>query len=229
VTPETQATAVIAAAGSGKRLGAGGPKALVEVGGRPLVAWSLVALAEAETVAAAVVAAPPDEVGRFSDTLGDASPIPVTVVAGGDSRSASVAAALEAVEAALVVVHDAARPLATGELFDAVVAQLVAEEGCDCVIAAAPITDTVKEVDGGGVVRTLERSHLWGAQTPQAFRVASLREALSAAGSLDTATDDAMLVENAGGRVAIHASPRENLKVTTPLDLRVAELLLAER
>ena len=228
MTPETQATAVIAAAGSGERLGAGGPKALVEVGGRPLVAWSLVALAEAETVADAVVAAPPDEVGRFSDTLGDASAIPVTVVAGGDSRSASVAAALEAVEAALVVVHDAARPLATGELFDAVVAQLVAEEGCDCVIAAAPITDTVKEVDGGGVVRTLERSRLWGAQTPQAFRVASLREALSAA-SLDTATDDAMLVENAGGRVAIHASPRENLKVTTPLDLRVAELLLAER
>jgi 2-C-methyl-D-erythritol 4-phosphate cytidylyltransferase len=230
VTPEIQATAVIAAAGSGERLGAGGPKALVELGGRPLVAWSLAALAAAETVSAAVVAAPGDQLERFESALGGVEPaLPAAVVAGGASRSESVAAALGAVQSDLVVVHDAARPLAAGELFDAVVSKLAADAGCDCVLAAAPITDTVKETDGEVVERTLDRSRLWGAQTPQAFRAARLREALDAAGSLAEATDDAMLVERIGGRVAIHPSPPQNIKVTTPLDLRVAELLLAER
>ena len=149
VTPETEATAVIAAAGSGERLGAGGPKALVEVGGRPLVAWSLAALAEAETVANAVVAAPADRIERFEEALGgDASPIPVEVVAGGESRSESVAGALGGIEADFVVVCDAARPLVTAALIDAVVTRLAGDGEPACVLAAAPITDTVKEVDG---------------------------------------------------------------------------------
>jgi len=221
---------VIAAAGSGQRLGAGGPKALVELGGRPLAAWSLAALGEASTVTAAVVAAPPGEVERFEAMVAAAGvPLPVKVVAGGESRSESVSAALAETDAELVVVHDAARPLATADLFDAVVSRLAGDAGCDCAIAAAPITDTVKEVADEVVERTLDRSRLWGAQTPQAFRAVRLREALSAADSLADATDDAMLVERIGGRVAIHPAPPENIKVTTPLDLRVAGLLLAER
>ena len=221
---------MIAAAGSGQRLGAGGPKALVELGGRPLAAWSLAALGEASTVTAAVVAAPPGEVERFEAMVAAAGvPLPVKVVAGGESRSESVSAALAETDADLVVVHDAARPLATADLFDAVVSRLAGDAGCDCAIAAAPITDTVKEVAEEVVERTLDRSRLWGAQTPQAFRAVRLREALSAADSLADATDDAMLVERIGGRVAIHPAPPENIKVTTPLDLRVAGLLLAER
>lgn len=160
---------------------------------------------------------------RFADRLS------LRVVAGGDSRSESVAAGLAAVESAVVVVHDAARPLVTAQLIDCVVSELLADDGCDCVLAATPVTDTVKEAEGREVERTLDRSRLWAAQTPQAFRAGALRRALEAAESLAAATDDAMLVERLGGRVVLHPAPPENIKLTTPLDLRVAELLLAER
>jgi 2-C-methyl-D-erythritol 4-phosphate cytidylyltransferase len=98
------------------------------------------------------------------------------------------------------------------------------------VIAAAPVTDTIKEVARGVVVdRTLDRSSLWAAQTPQAFRAEALRGAFASTAVLAQATDDAMLIERLGGRVLLHQAPVENLKVTTPLDLRVAELLLTDR
>ena len=223
-----QATAVIAAAGSGVRLGAGGPKALVELAGRSLVEWSLDACAAAETIAAIVVAAPPAMVGDFELALASQR-LPLHVVAGGETRSGSVAAALAGVESEITVVHDAARPLATAALFDAVVTKLRADSECDCVLAAAPVTDTVKEVDGREVVRTLDRSRLWAAQTPQAFRTAALRRALAAAGSLAEATDDAMLVEAVGGRVAVHDSPPQNIKVTTQADLSTAAMLIEQR
>jgi 2-C-methyl-D-erythritol 4-phosphate cytidylyltransferase len=149
-------------------------------------------------------------------------------VAGGESRSESVAAAVAEVETEIAVVHDAARPLADAQLFDAVVGELAIQE-CDCVLAAAPITDTVKQAAGHEVERTLDRARLWGAQTPQAFRTESLRRALASADSVAEATDDAMLVERLGGRVLLYPAPPGNLKVTTPLDLRIAALLLAER
>ncbi len=151
------------------------------------------------------------------------------VVAGGASRSESVAAALEAVDPELVVVHDAARPLVTAELIDAVIDDLLADEAAGAVVAAAPVTDTIKEVARGMEVdRTLDRSSLWAAQTPQAFRAAALRDALASTELLAQATDDAMLIERLGGRVLLHEAPVTNIKVTTPLDLRIAELLLAE-
>lgn len=156
----------------------------------------------------------------------------VVAVAGGASRSESVAAAMERVGGELVVVHDAARPLVTAELIDAVVAALEADPGCAGVVAAARVPDTIKEVltgRGRRVERTLDRSSLWAAQTPQAFRAAALREALAATSLLAQATDDAMLVERLGGKVLLHEAPAANLKVTTPLDLRLAELLLGER
>jgi 2-C-methyl-D-erythritol 4-phosphate cytidylyltransferase len=127
-----------------------------------------------------------------------------------------------------VVVHDAARPLLTPGLIDAVVGELAAEEDAAAVIAASQVTDTIKLAsDAGQVERTLDRSGLWAVQTPQAFRAEALRDALSDPDSLPDATDDAMLVERRGGRVLIHSSSADNLKVTTPFDLRVAELLLA--
>jgi 2-C-methyl-D-erythritol 4-phosphate cytidylyltransferase len=216
-------TAIVAAAGAGERLGGGGPKAMVELAGKPLLAWCLEALRAAETVGPIVVALPEGERAALEQEE------EVETVAGGPSRSESVAAALERVDTDEVVVHDAARPLVTAELFDAVVATLRDQE-CDAVVAAAPVTDTVKEVlRGREVLRTLDRSSLWAAQTPQAFRTDSLRRAIASTALLAQATDDAMLVERVHGRVLLHEAPRENLKVTTPLDIRIAELLLSER
>ncbi len=214
---------MIAAAGSGERLGAGGPKAFIKVAGRPLLEWSLDAFGDADTVGEIVVATP---AGLEGEVAGRG----VLAVAGGEHRSESVANALELCGGEIVVVHDAARPLVTPGLIDAVVGELAAEEGAAGVIAAAPVTDTIKRATAGGEVEaTLDRGGLWSVQTPQAFRADALRDALADAEVLARATDDAMLVERRGGRVLIHSSPPENIKVTTPFDLRVAEALLGER
>ena len=139
-----------------------------------------------------------------------------------------MAAALERVETELVAVHDAARPLVTPELIDELVAKLASRPDADGVIAAAALTDTVKRAreprpakgdfprGGPTVAQTVSRDHLWAAQTPQVFRTAALREALDADPQrIAAATDDAMLVEKAGGKVLIHPASAENLKVTT--------------
>jgi 2-C-methyl-D-erythritol 4-phosphate cytidylyltransferase len=151
-------------------------------------------------------------------------------IAGGASRSASVRNALAALhDAEIVVVHDAARPLVTPQLVERCVAEVQA--GWDAAIAAARVTDTIKEADGSGrVQRTLDRSVLWAIQTPQAFRADVLRRALNTGDeALAGATDDAALVEAAGGSVRVVEAPDDNIKVTRPLDLRLAEALLAER
>ena len=196
---------------------------MVELAGRPLLDWSLDALRASQRVGPIVVAVPPGEEAQLQRDG-------VQVVAGGASRSESVAAAFAQLEAEFVVVHDAARPLVTEELVDAVIDDLLNDPEAGAVVAAAPVTDTIKQVARGMEVdRTLDRSSLWAAQTPQAFRADALREALASTELLAQATDDAMLVERLGGRVLLHEAPAENIKVTTPLDLRVAELLLAER
>jgi 2-C-methyl-D-erythritol 4-phosphate cytidylyltransferase len=214
---------VVAAAGSGQRLGAGGPKAFVELAGRPLLEWTLQALRGASSISEVIVAAPPGSEDRVSE-LG------VLAVAGREHRSESVAEALKLAGEELIVVHDAARPLVTPGLFDAVVEELAAEESAAGVVAATPVTDTIKEAaEDGRVERTMDRSRLWAVQTPQVFRAAELREALSDPDALEGATDEAMLVERHGGTVLIHSAPPENIKVTTPFDLRTAELALRER
>jgi 2-C-methyl-D-erythritol 4-phosphate cytidylyltransferase len=218
--------ALIVAAGSGERLGAARPKALVELAGRPLVQWSIDALAAAEGIDEIVVALPP----------GTPAPSGVTAVDGGEVRSDSVRLALAAAgsrrgETDLVLVHDAARPLVTAALAESLIAALSADAGADAVIAAVPVTDTVKRVDGArAVIETLPRSELWAVQTPQVFRRGALERALDvSARELALATDDAWLIERAGGRVIVVGASDENLKVTTPLDLQVAELLLRAR
>ena len=184
-----------------------------------------------------MIAAPAGRESEFA-ALAPAG-LEVEVVAGGESRSESVTRALERAGAELVAVHDAARPLVTAELIDAVLAKLASRPDAAGVIAAAPLVDTVKrareprpakgdfERGGPTVAKTESRDHLWAAQTPQAFRVAALRDALAADRQrVAAATDDAMLVEKAGGKVLIEPAPAENLKVTTEADLRIAELLL---
>lgn len=151
-------------------------------------------------------------------------------VVGGATRSASVRAGLTEVPASatIVVVHDAARPLLTPALVEDCLRELETWS-CDAAIAAAAVTDTIKETLGEEVVRTLDRTRLWAVQTPQAFRRDALERALDQPHEvLAAATDDASLVEALGGTVRVVPAPRENFKVTTPLDLWVAELLLRE-
>ena len=172
-----------------------------------------------------VVAAPPGRETDLAAVAGDA-----VLVAGAASRSGSVANALAAVETEVVVVHDAARPLASPGLFDAVVGALADDPESDGVIAAAPVADTVKRASGDRLVvaETVDRAGLWAVQTPQAFRAERLRAAL-AVGELDSATDDAMLVEAAGGLVRLWPAPEPNPKVTTAADVAVVSALLAAR
>jgi len=207
---------IVPAAGSGERLGASGPKAFAACAGRPLIDWSLEVLAA--VCDRVVVAVPPG----YEDG-------PDRVV-GGRHRSESVHAALRAApEATVAVVHDAARPLLTLELVERCVAEVRA--GWDGAVAAAPMTDTVKEAASDGrVLRTLDRSTLWAIQTPQAFNAESLRRALDVPEqALAAATDDASLVEAAGGSVRVVEASPANVKITWPGDLRAAEAVLWAR
>jgi 2-C-methyl-D-erythritol 4-phosphate cytidylyltransferase len=221
------AVALIVAAGRGERLGFGRPKALVPLCGQSMLAWSVGSLRAVPAVSQIVVALPADAL--------DSAPDGVIAVAGGAQRSQSVRAALAAAAADVdpVIVHDAARPLATPDLFTQVLEALALAPEADAVIAATPVSDTIKEVGGDGrsVTRTLARAVLWAVQTPQVFRRAALERALAEASDelLSQATDDAWLIERAGGVVHVIGSDPGNLKITTPEDLRVAELLLAER
>jgi 2-C-methyl-D-erythritol 4-phosphate cytidylyltransferase len=215
------AVALIVAAGLGERLGAARPKALVELAGQPLLQWSVDVLASVAAIERIVVALP-EGVEAPAGTIG---------VRGGEVRSESVRLALaEAGPGDPVLVHDAARPLLSAELVQATLSA-VAEDGVAGAIAATPVTDTVKQTDDArSVTQTLNRAGLWAVQTPQVFRREALERALDVDDEvLAQATDDAWLVECAGGRVVVVAAPPENLKVTTPLDLDLAELLLARR
>jgi 2-C-methyl-D-erythritol 4-phosphate cytidylyltransferase len=226
--PGAPDTAVLVpAAGRGERLGVGVPKALAELGGEPLLVHAVRRLAQSRSVALIVVAAPPLAVDDVHDLLRSAvGEVPLTVVAGGSSRQESVAAALAAVPAdvPIVLVHDAARPLTPPALVDEVAAAVRA--GHEAVIPALPVVDTIKRVDDTGtVVDTVDRSVLRAVQTPQGFARDTLVAAHKAAG--DDVTDDATLAERIG--VAVHTVPGrpEALKVTRPLDLVLAEALLA--
>lgn len=204
------AWAVVVAGGSGSRFGA--PKQFASLAGRPLVAWSLQTARRACEGVVLVVPAG-HEGGWDADRT----------VVGGTTRSESVRSGLDAVpsEAAIIVVHDAARPLAPLELWESVIDAV--QEGADAAIPAHPVTDTVKEVAPDGRLLTLDRSRLVAVQTPQAFRAAVLRKAHAAGGEF---TDDAALIEEAGGKVVLVDGPTDNLKITTPKDLLVAEAFM---
>ncbi|HVN52177.1 MAG TPA: 2-C-methyl-D-erythritol 4-phosphate cytidylyltransferase [Acidimicrobiales bacterium] len=202
---------VVVAAGSGARFG--GPKQFETLGDRRVLDW---AVGDARSVTGSegcgvVVVVPADRVGAGMPG--------VTVVAGGDTRSASVRAGLAVVPATadIVVVHDAARPFAGAALFDSVV-QAVAG-GADAAVPGVAVADTLKRVEGGEVVETIDRAAVVAVQTPQAFRAEVLRRAHEGA---PDATDDAALVEAAGGRVQVVAGSADNFKITTPDDLERA-------
>ncbi len=212
---------LIVAAGSGSRLGRFEPKALVPLAGRPMLSWALdafVPLSFAQTV----VTAPPDRVEEFSRVAGSRA----RVVAGGQTRSDSVRRGFEALAASdgdIVAIHDAARPFVTAEEIGAV---LRAAEKTGAAIAATPVVDTMKRTSSGLIVETVDRNGLFGAATPQAFRVEVLRRVMAAGGE---ATDEAALCERLGIPVDVVPVSRLCFKITTPEDLELAEAILARK
>jgi len=229
--PEVLVHLLIAAAGSGRRMGAAGNKLLLEVAGRPVLAWTLDAVlgcdaiswigivgqpVDAEAIAAIVAAAQPDR--------------PVQWIVGGDTRQDSVRCGLAALplEAEGVLIHDGARCLVSAELLERCAAAVRSGEA---VIAATPVTDTIKTVDQGGTITdTPDRSLLWAAQTPQGFPVAQLRQAHGRAEAEGwSVTDDAALFERLDWPVRVLPASPANIKLTTPFDLTIAAAVLASK
>lgn len=219
------AAAVIPAGGAGLRMGRGsGRKQYLELGGEPVVVRAVRPFLGHPDVDWVVVALPSEDVADPPFPV----PAGVTVVEGGDERGDSVRRALEAVPegAAVVLIHDAARPLLSRAVLDRVLNAVAPGTGA---IAAVPVSDTLKRVGEGGVVTgTLDRAGLWRAQTPQGFPRAMILEAYRrAAAEGVVATDDAALIERYGGRVVVVDGDRRNLKITRPEDLDRARELLA--
>ncbi|GAB2908091.1 2-C-methyl-D-erythritol 4-phosphate cytidylyltransferase [Streptomyces mayteni] len=233
------AAAVIPAAGRGLRLGPGAPKALRQLGGTPMLVHAVLAMARARAVALVVVVAPPGEAEAVRSLLDEHPPPPgvdQVVVPGGDTRQESVRLGLDALpdEIEIVLVHDAARPLVPVDTVDAVAAAVRA--GAPAVVPALPVTDTVKQIAApseppGGpepVVATPDRALLRAVQTPQGFDRATLVAAHLEHAEGD-ATDDAGMVERMGVPVVLVPGHEEAFKVTRPLDLVLAEAVLARR
>jgi 2-C-methyl-D-erythritol 4-phosphate cytidylyltransferase len=217
--------AVLAAAGSGERLGADRPKAFVRLGDQPLLGESLARLDESDWIDAIVVAAPPgweEPAILLAEELGCSKVS--SCVTGGATRAESVRLALAEVpaEAAVVLVHDAARPILDDTVIERVVTAL--NEGWDGIVPAVAVPDTVKRVDGDRVVETIDRDELRLAQTPQAFPSEVLRRAFE--GDVGGASDCASLVEARGGRVKVVPGDLRLMKITDARDLERASALL---
>jgi 2-C-methyl-D-erythritol 4-phosphate cytidylyltransferase len=217
----SETVAIVSAAGSGERLGAGIPKAYVPLVGRTILEHALDGLVASGVISRVIVAAPPIRVAETAELLAGRA----TVVAGGAERHDTVRLALEHVgDPDFVLVHDAARPLTPVDQIRRVVAAL--EDGQRAVVPVIPVVDTIKAVDANGVVLgTPERSGLRAVQTPQGFSTELLRRAYQRAGSASF-TDDASLVENLGTPVHTVAGDPLAFKITTPLDLRLARAVL---
>ncbi len=220
---------VIVAAGRGERFG-DSAKVLAAAAGRPLLAWSLDAALAAETTREIVIVCGQHTRAAVERIVSElVADLPVSIQLGGVTRQDSVLTGVRALSEAceIAVTHDAARPLATPGLFDEVA---VAARARGAVIAAAPVTDTIKEVDGDWIVRTIPRDHLRAAQTPQGFRRALLLRAFAAAtDAAKSFTDEGGLLEWAGETVSVVPSTAANLKVTVPDDLVLADALLRAR
>ena len=227
------AVALIVAAGRGERLGTDGPKAFALLAGRPMVAWSIDAFRQWAPDATVVVAVPP---GWQPTTEAETVALSGCITCeGGAERSLSVRAALAAAgdgpPEEPVLIHDGARPLVQSDLIARMASAVEGQSGADGAVAAVPVSDTIRVADEDArVTETPDRSTLWAMQTPQAFQRQTIERALAQEDTiLAAATDDAALVEGLGGKIGLVRSSTDNIKVTTPVDLAVAELLLAER
>jgi len=228
-------TAIIVAGGRGERLGRDGGKQLVRIAGEPVLSHTLRVFEECALVEAIVVVVDPGRVAEYRSVAVD--PVGATkvvaVVPGGATRADSVRSGLRAIPGltSVIIVHDGARPLVTAATIAGAIEMLEQDEDCAGVVVGHPAYDTLKQVDGLDlVVATLDRATIWSAQTPQIFRAQALRDAYEQAASTGwTGTDDASFVEHSGGTVRVFAGPRDNMKITVPEDLQVAETLLRAR
>ncbi|CAB4736351.1 MAG: 2-C-methyl-D-erythritol 4-phosphate cytidylyltransferase [Actinobacteria bacterium] len=230
MTAEGRTAAIVPAAGRGERLGPGAPKALRLLGGAPLLVHAVRALSASHAVGLIVLAVPADQIDEVRVLLDEPGlATEIVIVAGGETRQESVSLALLALpdHIEVVLVHDAARPLVPAELVAAVAAAVHA--GNPAVVPGMPLVDTIKRVDDEGhVVVTVDRDVLRAIQTPQGFN-RRLLESAHARADGGLATDDAGLVEMAGERVLVIPGHEEGFKVTRPIDLVLAEALLARR
>ncbi|MEG4342294.1 2-C-methyl-D-erythritol 4-phosphate cytidylyltransferase [Microcoleus sp. A003_D6] len=222
---------LIPAAGSGRRMGSQRNKLLLTLLSKPLLSWTLAAAEASQHISWIGIMGQPDDFPDFKAILSDLSLVkPVELIQGGATRQESVYNGLQALppNADRVLIHDGARCLATAELFDRAASALLT---CPGLIVAVPVKDTIKVVDERRIVRdTPERSNLWAAQTPQGFEVKLLKQCHEEGRQKRwEVTDDAALFEKCGLPVQIVEGEETNLKVTTPVDLALAEFILRQR
>ncbi|MEL7074549.1 MAG: 2-C-methyl-D-erythritol 4-phosphate cytidylyltransferase [Cyanobacteria bacterium J06643_13] len=222
---------LIPAAGMGRRMGSDRNKLLLKLLGKPLIAWSLEAAADASSINWIGIMGQPEDLVEFENILNQLNlSKPVELIVGGATRQESVYNGLQALPKAAqrVLIHDGARCLATPALFDRCSAKLLS---CQGLIAAVAVKDTIKVVDADGIITdTPERKDLWAAQTPQGFEVELLKRCHAQGKDLRwQVTDDAALFEKCDLPVKIVVGEETNLKVTTPVDLAIAELILRQR
>ena len=222
-------SAVIVAGGEGRRMG--GPKQFIEIAGKPMVLRALLAFDSCGAIDEMILVVPKDEISRAKELIKKFSVKKVSaVVAGGQSRQASVYNGLKAVseDSDYVLIHDGARPLIAGRSINDLITSL---KGNDACILAVPVTDTIKEVkDGREISRTLDREVLWSAQTPQGFKTSLIKEAHERAKKNGySVTDDSLLLERLGHKVKVVWGSYENIKVTTPFDVKLAECVIERR
>ncbi|NER51848.1 MAG: 2-C-methyl-D-erythritol 4-phosphate cytidylyltransferase [Symploca sp. SIO1A3] len=222
---------LIPAAGMGRRMGSGRNKLLLKLLGKPLLAWTLLAAEAADDIDWIGIMGQPDDWSDFKSILAEVSlSKPVQLIQGGETRQESVDNGLQGLppEATRVLIHDGARCLATPQLLNRCAAAL---QSCSGLIAAVPVKDTIKVVDETGLIQdTPDRKQLWAAQTPQGFEVQLLKRCHEQGRNSGwKVTDDAALFERCELPVQVVEGEETNLKVTTPVDLAIAEFILRQR
>ena len=234
VDKNPKTAAIILAGGTGERFGNEGGKQLVEIGGKPILTWSVEALDAVGDIGLIVIVCPAERQGEYLSKAVDpfSFATPIVVAAAGSTRQESAFSGLELVpeEFEYVVMHDGARPLISADLIAHTIATLKGNIDADGAVVAHPAIDTLKVVENGVIVGTPDRSVFWNAQTPQVFRAGIYRRAhASALSDGFVGTDDSSLIERLGGRVLVVEGKRDNIKLTVPEDYLMLVAAVRER
>lgn len=234
VDKNPKTAAIILAGGTGERFGKEGGKQLVEIGGKPILTWSVEAFDAVGDIGLIVIVCPAERQGEYLSKAVDpfSFATPIVVAAAGSTRQESAFSGLELVpeEFEYVVMHDGARPLISADLIAHTIATLKGNIDADGAVVAHPAIDTLKVVENGVIVGTPDRSVFWNAQTPQVFRAGIYRRAhASALSDGFVGTDDSSLIERLGGRVLVVEGKRDNIKLTVPEDYLMLVAAVRER
>lgn len=234
VDKNPKTAAIILAGGTGERFGNEGGKQLVEIGGKPILTWSVEAFDAVGDIGLIVIVCPVERQGEYLSKAVDpfSFATPIVVAAAGSTRQESAFSGLELVpeEFEYVVMHDGARPLISADLIAHTIATLKGNIDADGAVVAHPAIDTLKVVENGVIVGTPDRSVFWNAQTPQVFRAGIYRRAhASALSDGFVGTDDSSLIERLGGRVLVVEGKRDNIKLTVPEDYLMLVAAVRER